>query len=86
MQLKSTVGSRAMLSCFIIKRAKHYAPNWFNYLIVCSFWAKSGMRGKLQLLQTSVLYKSYFCRNSTGVHYNSVCLYFSVLSFHSLSY
>ena len=23
-------------------RAKHYARNWFNSLIVCLFWAKSG--------------------------------------------
>ena len=80
MQLKSTCEPRAMLSCFTIKRAKHYSLNWFYYLIVCPFWAKSGkyyskkcgklmqllkettlialgfnlIRGKLQLLQTSV--------------------------------
>ena len=42
MQLKSTCGPRAMLSRFTIKRAKHYAPNWFNRLIVCSSGAKSG--------------------------------------------
>ena len=42
MQLKTTCGPRAMLSRFIIKHAKHYAPNWFTCLIVCPFWAKSG--------------------------------------------
>ena len=26
-----------MLSRFTIKRAKHYAPNWFNCLTVCLF-------------------------------------------------
>ena len=31
-----------MLSRFTIQRAKHYTPNWFNCLIVCPFWAKSG--------------------------------------------
>ena len=34
---KSTCGPRAMLSCFTIKRANHYSPNWFNCLIVCLF-------------------------------------------------
>ena len=42
MQLKSTCGPRAMLSLSTINRAKHYASNWFNCLIVCPFWAKSG--------------------------------------------
>ena len=42
MQLKSTCVPRAMLSPFTIKCAKHYVPNWFNCLIVCLFWAKSG--------------------------------------------
>ena len=67
-------------SRFTIKLANYYAPNWFNCLILCPFWAKSGkyypknrgklmqlckertvialglylIRGKLQLLQTSV--------------------------------
>ena len=41
-QLKSTCGPRAMLSCFTIKRAKDYVSNWFNCLIVCSYWVKSG--------------------------------------------
>ena len=41
-QLKSICRQRAMLSRFTIKCAKHYAPIWFNCLIVCSFWAKSG--------------------------------------------
>ena len=55
MQLKSTCGPRAMLSRFIIKRAKRYAPNWFNCLIVCLLEAKSGKyysrkRGKLMQL------------------------------------
>ena len=36
----------------VITEAKHYAPNWFNCLIVCPFWEKSGKyyseeRGKL---------------------------------------
>ena len=39
MQLKSTCGLRAMLSRFTIKR---YAPNWFDFFVVCPFWAKSG--------------------------------------------
>ena len=30
-----------MLSRFTSKCAKHYAPNWFNCLIVCPLWAKS---------------------------------------------
>ena len=42
MQLKSTSGPRAMFSRFTIKLAKHYAPNLFNCLIDCPFWAKSG--------------------------------------------
>ena len=55
MQLKSTYGPRAMLSRFTIKCVKHYASNWFNYLIVCPFWAKPGKyyskkRGKLMQL------------------------------------
>ena len=55
MQLKFTCGLSAMLSHFTIKRAKYYAPNWFNCLIVCPFWAKSGKyysknRGKLMQL------------------------------------
>ena len=54
-QLKSTCGPRATLSRFTIKCEKHYAPNWFNCLIVCPFWAKSGKycskkRGKLKQL------------------------------------
>ena len=40
--MKSTCRPHAMLSRSIIKRAKHYAPSWFNCLIVCPFWAKSG--------------------------------------------
>ena len=32
-----TYGPRAMLSIFAIKRAKYYALNWFNCLIVCPF-------------------------------------------------
>ena len=35
MQLKSTCGPSAMLSRSTIKRAKYYASNWFNCLIVC---------------------------------------------------
>ena len=31
-----------MLSRFTIQYAKHYTPNWFDCLIVCPFWAKSG--------------------------------------------
>ena len=31
-----------MLSRFTIQRAKYYAPNWFDCLIVCPFWVKSG--------------------------------------------
>ena len=31
-----------MLSRFTSKRARHYALNWFNCLIVCPFRAKSG--------------------------------------------
>ena len=55
MQLKSICGPRAMLSRFTVKRKKHYAPNWFNYLIVCPFWARLGRfyskkRGKLMQL------------------------------------
>ena len=42
MQLKSACGPRAMVSRFIIKGAKHYAPSRFNCLIVFPFWAKSG--------------------------------------------
>ena len=53
-QLKSSCGPRAMLCRFIVKRAKHYTPNWFDCLIVCYFWAKSGKyskkRGKLMQL------------------------------------
>ena len=41
-QLKSSCGPRAMLSRFTSKRARHYALNWFNCLIVCPFRAKSG--------------------------------------------
>ena len=41
-QLKSTCGPHAMVYRFIIKREKYYAPNWFNCLIVCLFWRKSG--------------------------------------------
>ena len=40
--MKLIYGPRVMLSRFTIKHAKHYAPNWFNCLIVCPFWAKSG--------------------------------------------
>ena len=52
MQLKSTCGLLAVLSRFTIKRAKHYALNWFNCLVVSPFWAKSDKyysknRGKL---------------------------------------
>ena len=54
MKLKSARGLRAMLSRFTIKCMKYYAPNWFNCLIVCPFWAKSGKyskkRGKLMQL------------------------------------
>ena len=39
--MKSTGGPRAMLSCFTIQRVKHFAPNWFNCLIVCPLRAKS---------------------------------------------
>ena len=42
MQLKSASGISAMLSRFTIKRAKHYALNWFNCLIVCVFLGKVG--------------------------------------------
>ena len=34
--------SRARDVLFAIKRAKHYAPNCFNYIIVCPLWAKLG--------------------------------------------
>ena len=55
MQLISTSGPRAMLSRFIIKRAKYCAPTCFDCLIVCSLWEKSGKyyskkRGKLMQL------------------------------------
>ena len=55
MQLRSTCGPRAILSRFTIKRVKHYVPNWFNYLIVCPFWAESdkycsNRRGELMQL------------------------------------
>ena len=54
-QLKSSCGPRAMLSRFTSKRARHYALNWFNCLVVCPFRAKSGKyysrkRGKLMQL------------------------------------
>ena len=55
MQLRSTCGPCATLSRFTIERAKHYTPNWYNYLIVCPFWVKSDKyyskkRGKLMQL------------------------------------
>ena len=92
--MKSTYGRRAMLSHFTIRRGKPYASNWFNCLIVCLFWAKSGkyyskkheklmqlskertvialgfylIRGKLQLLQTSVniLYIFASCKHQVS--------------------
>ena len=43
MQLKPTCRPRGMFSRFtIVKRVEQYALNWFNCLMVCPFWAKSG--------------------------------------------
>ena len=64
--MKSTYGPRAMLSRFTIRRGKHYAPNWFNCLIVCLFWAKSGKyyskkHGKLMQINAAINRKDSNC-------------------------
>ena len=48
-----------MLSRFTSRRARHYAPNWFNCPIVCLFRAKSGKycskkHGKLLQLRKEI--------------------------------
>ena len=48
-----------MLSHFTSRRARHYAPNWFNCPIVCPFRAKSGKyyskkHGKLLQLRKEI--------------------------------
>ena len=71
-----------MLSGFTIQRAKHYAPNLFNCLIVCPFWAKSGKYyskkgGKLMQLLLALPYhliavRIQFCSYVTDLLLNAL--------------
>ena len=72
-----------MLSRFTSKRARHYALNWFNCLIVCPFRAKSGKYysrrlGKLMQLgkeMTVIAMGSYLIRGELQLLQTSVNIY-----------
>ena len=78
MQLKSTCRPLVMLSHFTIQQ--HYAPNWFNCLIACLFWAKSvkycsKKRGKLMQLwkeRAVIALGFYLIRGELQLHQTSV--------------